>query len=409
VTALLKLIVVFAGIIILLGRRWNLGLVLLLASLAIALLFDYPLLSAGLDVVAASTDPLTLRLSTVVVLVMILGELLRRAAALKGVVESLQTLIPSERIVMAALPALVGLLPMIGGAMFSAPMVDEVGSKLEVDGERKTFVNYWFRHIWEPILPIYPSMMLAAALLDLTTTQLARATWPLTMAAVVGGFAFGLLRLPKRRSANPTPSSRRQSLQLLATSVWPVVLVIVLSFALHIDDRLNLVVSLLATIALTMMAKRIPLHDLWAILSKHIPWKTMLVIFGALIFRRALENSGAVLAVSDDLTSLHISPATVAFMIPFVVGLLTGLVVAAFSVGFPVVLPLVIGDGGVVASEWVRWLMAGGFIGVMCSPMHLCLALTRIYFRAEWGKVYRLIAPAAFLVVATAAAMLRLV
>ncbi len=37
--ALLKLTAVFAGVVLLLSRKWNLGLVLLLASVAIGLLF----------------------------------------------------------------------------------------------------------------------------------------------------------------------------------------------------------------------------------------------------------------------------------------------------------------------------------------------------------------------------------
>jgi hypothetical protein len=45
--ALLKLIIVFAGIVLLLSRKWNLGLVLLLASVSIGLLFGYPLVQVG--------------------------------------------------------------------------------------------------------------------------------------------------------------------------------------------------------------------------------------------------------------------------------------------------------------------------------------------------------------------------
>ena len=36
---------------------------------------------------------------------------------------------------------------------------------------------------------------------------------------------------------------------------------------------------------------------------------------------------------------------------------------------------------------------AGAFLGVLSSPVHLCLSLTREYFHAEWGKVYRLLIP----------------
>jgi len=408
VTALLKLTLVFAGIVLLLSRKWNLGLVLLLASIVVGLLFAHPLPEIGRDVLLATVDPLTLRLALAVVLIMTLGELLRQTAGLKGMVEALQALIPNGRIVIAALPALVGLLPMVGGAMFSAPMVDEVGDRLGVDRGRKTFINYWFRHIWEPVSPLYPSMMLAAELLGLTTIQLAGSTWPLTLAAVVGGLLFGLLGLPRRGADSPSSTSHIQSLWILATSIWPIALVIILSLILPVDERFTLVISLLVTIALMVAVKRFPLRDLGTVLCQRIPWKSVVVIFGALIFRRVLDNSSAMLATSDALTNLHIPLVAVAFGVPFVAGLLTGLIAAAFSISFPVILPLVVVDGGAIAPEWVAWLVAGGVIGAMFSPVHLCLALTRVYFKAGWGPIYRLLVPSALLVTATAAGMLLL-
>jgi len=425
VVAVLKLTLVFAGVVLLLGREWNLGLVLLLGSAAVGLLFGYPLPEVGRDVLLTTVDLLTLRLALAVVLIMTLGELLRQTASMKGMVEALQALIPNGRIVIAALPALIGLLPMVGGAMFSAPMVDEVGDWLGVDRERKTFVNYWFRHIWEPIFPLYPSMMLGAALLGLTTMRLARATWPLTAAAVAAGVVFGLLgvssqgagagrrALQEARSREArlqlSPSSRgggAPMLALLAKSVWPIALVIFLSLTLPVDERLTLILSLVATITLMMAVRRIPLRELGVILRERIPWKSVVVIFGALIFRRVLENSSAVVAVSDGLTELRIPLPVVAFGAPLIAGLLTGLMAAAYSIGFPVVLPLVVAEGGGIAPEWAVWLMAGGIVGTMLSPVHLCLGLTRVYFKAEWGPVYRLLAPSALLVTATAVGVL---
>ena len=35
----------------------------------------------------------------------------------------------------------------------------------------------------------------------------------------------------------------------------------------------------------------------------------------------------------------------------------------------------------------------GAFAGVLISPVHLCLALTREYFQAQWGRVYRSLIP----------------
>ncbi len=430
--ALLKLTFVFAGIVILLSRKWDLGLVLLLASVVVGILFAHPLFKIGQDMIFTvvdlptlrlaleaenfadalailrTADVLSLRLALIVVLIMALGELLRQTASTQRMVEALQELISNGRIVIAALPALIGFLPMIGGAMFSAPMVDEVGDRLGASREHKTFVNYWFRHIWEPILPLYPSVLLAAELLGLTTTQLAKAMWPLTAAAALGGLVFGLLGLP-RRGKDDSPSNRHppnlHTLALLAKSIWPIILVITLAPILPVGEKFSLIISLLVTITLMVATKHIPLRDLGTILRERIPWKTVIVIFGALIFRRVLENSGAVLAVSDELTDLHIPLAAVAFGVPFIAGLLTGLMAAGYSIGFPVILPLVLADGGNIAPTWAAWMMTGGLVGTMLSPIHLCLGLTRVYFKAEWGPIYRLIVPAALLMTATAAGM----
>lgn len=404
--ALLRLIIVFGGIVFLLSLRWNLGLVLLTASIAVGLLFGYPLPAIGHDIVAASFDILTLRLALAIALIMTLSELLRELGNLERMVSALQDLIPSGRFVIAALPAVVGLLPMVGGAMFSAPMVDAVGDRLRVGRARKTFINYWFRHIWEYVFPLYPSMMLAAALLGLETFQLARATWPLTATAVASGALFGLIGMPKRANSPMATSSRFSNLQKLAASVWPIALVIALSMAIPVDERATLILALVITIPALMISKRVPLRRLGQILRNRVPWETILVLFGALIFRRVLENSGAVHGVSEALVRSGIPLAATAFFVPFVAGLLTGLSHAAFSIGFPVVLPLVSPGGNPPSPGWAAWMMAGAFLGVMCSPLHLCLSLTRVYFGADWKPIYRFITPSTLAVAGTAALLL---
>jgi hypothetical protein len=92
--------------------------------------------------------------------------------------------------------------------------------------------------------------------------------------------------------------------------------------------------------------------------------------------------------------------------VPFIAGLLTGLMAAGYGIGFPVALPLVTSGGGPVTPAWAAWLMAGGLMGAMLSPVHLCLGLTRVYFQAEWGPIYRRLVPAVLLVTGTAAAIL---
>jgi hypothetical protein len=81
----------------------------------------------------------------------------------------------------------------------------------------------------------------------------------------------------------------------------------------------------------------------------------------------------------------------VVFAVPFVVGFLTGITSAYIGVGFPVVLPL-LGVGDLTYRAGMLMAFAGGFMGVMASPVHLCLVLTNDYFRASLPRTLLLLA-----------------
>jgi integral membrane protein (TIGR00529 family) len=353
-----------------------------------------------MDVYVAVADRLTLRLACIVVLILTLGEILRRTARLDGMVHSLEQLIPDSRLVFAVVPVVIGMLPMVGGAMFSAPMVDRVGDQVNASPDRKTFVNYWFRHFWEYIFPLYPSFLIGVELLGFSSRpqSMTRLLWPLAAASVVGGVLFGLLGTPRIKSMSAR-SNGGVALRELAMSVWPICLVLILA----VGAELDLILSLLATLLALALVNRVGPDQFWEIVRYHVRWNTVAVIFGAMVFRRVLEETGAVTAASEALTQMNV-PVTVAlFAVPFFAGLLSGLATAAFAIGFPIVLPLMGQsslDMGLVAWAWV-----GGFLGVMVSPVHLCLALTRVYFQAEWGPIYRRILPASLLVVLAGAVL----
>jgi integral membrane protein (TIGR00529 family) len=387
---LLKLAGILALIIALLRLHWNLGLVLILAAGLSGWLFGRPAADLALDVASATIDPLTLRLVAIVLLITFLGEILRSTLQLEGLIRSLGDLVTDPRWLLALMPMLIGMLPMVGGAMFSAPMVDEASRRLDVDRERRTFLNYWFRHTMEPVFPLYPALVLAAGLIGVPVQTLTVTQWPLFAAAVAGGALFGLLGI---RAAAPTGDgrpSRRETLSLLVQSIWPIALVLILSVA----AKLDLILSLLVTIVLLVAVQRLRPRQLWD-LARRTPLGIVPIIIGAMVFRHVLETSQAIELISESLSSLGIPLAVIVFVVPFVPGLLTGLTVAAYAISFPIVLPLIGPD--IVSSGYALLAYAGGMVGLMLSPMHLCLSLTRAYFQAEWGGIYRRIVPATIL------------
>jgi integral membrane protein (TIGR00529 family) len=391
----LKLVGVLALIVVLLRLRWNLGLVLLLASVVTGLLFGHAPLDLALDILGAAIDPLTLRLVAIVLLIMFLGGILRNTLQLEGLIRSLSDLITDRRWLLALFPMLIGLLPMVGGAMFSAPMVEEASQGLDLTRERQTFVNYWFRHTMEPIVPLYPSLVLAAGLMGVSVQTLAVTQLPLFLAAVAGGILLGLVGIQRASIPGNDQPDRGHTLVLLLKSIWPILLVLALAILLGVD----LILALLVTIVILVVVQRLGPRSLLEVV-KGIPLSTVPVIFGAMIFRQVLETSSAVKVASEAFATLGIPVPVVIFVVPMIAGLLTGLAVGAFAIGFPIVLPLVGPD--LVTSGYGLLAYTGGFVGLMLSPLHLCLALTREYFLAAWGGIYRLLLPVSLLMTATA-------
>ena len=97
--------------------------------------------------ILAITDPKALRLIGTIVLVFALNSILKKIEGLKGIVDSLQKLGNDYRFILAFIPSFLSLLPMPAGAIFSAPIVNEVSNKVNLTAEKKFCVNYWFRHI----------------------------------------------------------------------------------------------------------------------------------------------------------------------------------------------------------------------------------------------------------------------
>ena len=120
-----------------------------------------------------------LLLILIIMEIIALSNLMSKTGVMRDLVDTIQSKV-SPRTSMATLPAVIGLLPMPGGAIFSAPLVDDIDSAKCLDPSLKTRVNYWFRHIWEFWWPLYPGVLLTLTTTGLAVWQLAAIQLPLT-------------------------------------------------------------------------------------------------------------------------------------------------------------------------------------------------------------------------------------
>jgi len=105
----------------------------------------------------------TVRLVVIILAAFTLGFSMQELGLLEELSHAVEKLAGKSGIVI--LPMLVGFLPMPGGALISAIMIKGLSEKHGASPEDSTFVNYWCRHLWVPIWPLYPSFVLGASIL----------------------------------------------------------------------------------------------------------------------------------------------------------------------------------------------------------------------------------------------------
>jgi len=386
VTEIIKLLVVIAVIIFLISKKWNLGYIMLIGSLLLGAAFGLNPIQLGENFVLALVDPMTLRLIGLVVLVYILSGVLRKVESLKDLVDSLQQLVKDYRLILAFIPSLLGLIPMPAGAIFSAPMVKEIGDREGLTAEENTFVNYWFRHVWEFVWPIFSGMILFAGLLKVGIREVILVQFPLTIIALIVGFIWEYKNL-KKNTGTISKKDIFLNLKKLFLGVWPILLIIVLVLAVKIDLLLSLVIVIFSLFFLNI--KKLSLKKLKEIIRNDVDFGVVILIAGIMIFQRMLQVSGGIEVIPKVFAKLGVHPYIVLFSIPFFIGTMTGLSAAALGIGLPILLPIIV--QGEANLYYAMLAFTGSFIGVMISPMHLCLVVTKNYFKADMGKIYKML------------------
>ncbi|MEN3190592.1 MAG: DUF401 family protein, partial [Atribacterota bacterium] len=299
---------------------------------------------------------------------------------------------------LAFIPALLGLIPMPAGAMFSAPMVKEIGDRVGLTPEEDTFVNYWFRHVWEFIWPLFSGMILFAGLLRVEIREVILVQFPLTITAIIVGFIWEYKNLKK----DITVINKRDiliNLKNLLYGIWPILLIIILVLGIKIDILISLVITILSIFFLN--TSKLTVTEIKGIMKNNIDLGVVLLIAGIMIFQRMLQVSGGIELIPEIFAKLRIPSFIVLFSIPFFIGIMTGLSPAALGISLPVLIPIIIVKGE--ANLYYAMLAyAGNFVGIMISPMHLCLVVTKNYFKADIGKIYKmLILPLIIIVLVT--------
>lgn len=398
----IRVLIVFAVIIFSIHRKLSLGHCFSLGSFILGILFGmYPLAILQSAAIALS-HPKTLSLAAVVSLILVLSHSLEAAGQMQRLLDRFQGLIRIQAINIVIFPALIGLLPMPGGAIFSAPMVKNLGCRGQLNAADLSYLNYWFRHIWEYWWPLYPGVLLITAIGGVNLWSLVLTALPMTGVAVVAGYwplrgklSFSNQQFP-RADAVANPSAWPFFKEL--TPIWMVIgLGIAIGAGLsrlnllgNIAKESGLIIALVLAILLVWHTNNVSAATRRKILVNPKLGSLVYMVASILVFKGILEDSQAVVAVSDELLTWGIPLTVVAVTLPMLVGLISGITIAFVGTTFPILISLIqASPAGHCLLPYLILGLVSGFVGVLFSPLHVCLLLSNEYFETSMDRVYR--------------------
>jgi len=398
--SLAALLLSFSVIIVLVANKKNFGVAMVLGALLLGLLArpaDIPTI-----LYETITDWQVLTLVAIVIFIKIFATVLQETGQIPLVIDHLRRAIP-QRGMLATIPFIFGLLPIPGGALLSAPMVDEQGKKLGVDGEGRTFINLWFRHIGFLVFPLSTALVVMSQVSEVSINRLIVVQAPIFLVAVAVG-ALYILRLSRKKEREAAED--RHITGIVAETLvnfLPLIVTVAMAFTLAEVVHLNIALlvalptGILLSLLLYMGGQRT------AMVKKGFSPLLGLAIFGIMLYRDMAFASGVTDVVAGYLQGSAASPLLIIPVLSFSIGFLTAHNMAAIPLVYSMVASMIGGDIGLVSLLYVS-----SFMGYLISPLHLCVVVSYEYFKPRFVRLYRLMLPPAVLVTVIAVVLLSL-
>ena len=313
--------------------------------------------------------------------VMCLEVELRKSGSLHGMVVTLRNIFSSNKVTLAFMPAFLGLLPSLGGARFSAPIVQEASEGIAVDDEQKSAVNLWFRHIFEFSNPLMPGVILACGIANVSIGDLIDQVGWVTILCFVLGWIFLIvpLKITDPEKATNTQHDRTIDWKSLILAFGPIVTSFLLIVAFDVQAALAMGLVVVAFIPLYFWFKR-PI-SVKSVFTESLDKKLFFNVVCILYFIQLLTVIGTLDEIVNVFNNSALPQAVIIACLSFIFGVMTGMGQGYIAIVMPIV--ALMAPGNIVL---VGIAMVYGMAGQMVTPTHLCILVTVEYFKSRLWK-----------------------
>lgn len=400
---LIGVIVAFIVILLLIRKKVNFGVSLILGSLIVGVfslqiisLVDIPKAMIEASIYSFERQQIiteTIELALLMTLIYVLAKSMQETGAISKLIDSLRTFF-SKGGTLAVIPAVYGLMPVPGGALFSAPLIDKEGDKYNLKNNQKNFLNIWFRHVWFPIYPISSAMILICSVKfsGIPIQNLILANLPAFLGVIIIGYL--ILRRLTRHIPQETMNVPKDyhGLIFILPPVIPLLFYPLKLVGLS-ETRCFLLGVSLSLLVLYFLVD-IDTKRYTGILKRSLTWNLAIAIFGIMILREMIQISEMHVLITETMQNLAFPALLMVILIPLLLGALTGYNLGAVALSYPLVDPF-FSFTGMQPLGLTSLIFMSSLIGYLISPIHLCNVLSSEYLKTDTTRMYKMFLPAA--------------
>ncbi len=371
-------IVALAALLII--SRWSLWIAMFSAALILAFITipndPFSIL------VETLMDPSVLLLGLAVTIIPIIGGIMNRSGLMDSLVCNMR--IGRKPFLMFS-PALVGMLPMPGGALLSAPLIQK-GSK-GITNVDKVAINVWYRHALYLVYPLSTSLIVGAKIAGLDIYEAIVYLTPFFLLLLVVGYIFFIRKAAGKMDYRKAFSFAGLMLPMLIILIAPVLDFILLNTWKPEIRETSLLLAVLVSLALSLYLGKMTPRKFKFIISDMRPWKYGLIVVGMFVFLNIFIASGAPEAISV------LTPSKV--MLCVVVGFMLGLTTGRIQLPISIIVPIYLTNFMVAAVEPMAFAITyfSIFLGYLISPIHPCNTVSLEYFKVSLKDFFKAIWP----------------
>jgi len=375
-------------VLLLFVSRRNLALGMAIAAAVLAA-FTLTPASFGEALWQTISDPSVLLLALIVGLIPLIGGAMETSGEMGRLVSNLRI---GVRPFLALAPALLGMLPMPGGALLSAPLIERGAGHTAPDV--KAAANVWFRHALLLVYPLGPALIASAKIAGLDVYAVIPYLVPAFLLTLITGYVFLLRRASGRLSQSGAFSVVGLVVPLAIILAAPL-LDLLLKGTIDLPvAEIGTSVGVFVSLVAAMAVGRLRFRQFGAIFRRMTPWKYALIVLAMFTFLNVFTASG----VPERIAAMTLPPVVLCVVIGAVLGLITGRIQAPMSI----VLPIYFSTYGAMPAPVFALTYFAVFLGYILTPIHPCISVSVEYFETSMVPfLKRMIVPAAIGLVAS--------